>query len=250
MTGFNLFKNAILRVLHHLDEALAVSGLIWIAILIGQILVFGSMDMEAISSGDPEAAAQIPVLPILLLNVATAVGSCWIAVEWHRFVLEGRRPRSAFPQWSGGRVWSYFFASILMGLLIALFIGFCVGLILALFGASVATSGGGLFVLILLLLPALFIFFRLSPVLPSIAMQNQMSFAKAWQATKPHSVVIFQATILSIGALMVIQMIAPIFGAGILGLLYELVAGWAVLMVNVSLLSSIYEISVRRQFSE
>lgn len=250
MTGFNLFQNAVLRVLRHLDEALAVSGLIWIAITVGQVAVFGSLDMEGIANGDPDAAAQVPVLPILFLNIATAIGSCWVAVEWHRFALEGRSPKSAFPQWSGGRVWSYLFTSIAMGLLIGLFVGILTGFLLMIFGAGLVMSMGGLFVLALVGLPSVYLFFRVSPVLPSLALGDKMSFSDAWSKTKPYSVVIFQAGILSIAALILVQFFAPVFGGGLLGLIYELVAGWVILMINVSLLSSIYEISVRGQFSE
>jgi|GEM_PF-2072442 hypothetical protein len=250
MTGFILFQNAVLRVIRHLDEALAVSGLIWIGILIVQILTFGMVDMEALTSGDPEAMSGSGLWLILLSNVVMAVGSCWIAVEWHRYVLEGKRPTSAFPSWSGSRVWGYLILSILIGLLIGLTIGVLAGVILAMFGGVLAQALGGLFVMVVIGLPAVFVFFRISPTLPAVALGQKMTFAQAWQATKPHSAVILQAAILSIALFIVIQFIAPIFGGGLLGLLYELLAGWFLLMVNVSLLSSIYELAMRGKLDD
>ena len=113
MTGFILFQNAVSRVLRHLDEALAVSGLIWIGILILQILVFGSVDMEGLAAGDPEAVSGNALLLLFVVNIVMAVGSCWIAVEWHRYALEGKRPTSAFPSWSGGRIFSYLILSFI-----------------------------------------------------------------------------------------------------------------------------------------
>lgn len=250
MTGFILFQNAVLRVIRHLDEALAVSGLIWIGILIVQILTFNAVDMEALASGNPEAVAGSGIWLILLSNVVMAVGSCWIAVEWHRYALEGKRPTSAFPSWSGSRIWGYLILSIFIGLLIGLSVGLLGGLLLGLFGNVLAQALGGLFVVVLIALPAVFVFFRLSPTLPAVALGQKISFVQAWQATKPHSAVIFQAVILSIALFIVIQLIGAVFGSGLLGLLYELLAGWFLLMVNVSLLSSIYELAMRGELHD
>lgn len=151
MTGFILFQNAVLRVIRHLDEALAVSGLIWIGILIVQILTFNAVDMEALASGNPEAVAGSGIWLILLSNVVMAVGSCWIAVEWHRYALEGKRPTSAFPSWSGSRIWGYLILSIFIGLLIGLSVGLLGGLLLGLFGNVLAQALGGLFVVVLII---------------------------------------------------------------------------------------------------
>ncbi|WP_434289739.1 hypothetical protein [Celeribacter sp. SCSIO 80788] len=250
MTGFILFQNAVLRVIRHLDEALAVSGLIWIGILIVQILAFGSVDMEGLTSGDPEAVSGSGLWLILLSNVVMAVGSCWIAVEWHLYALEGKRPTSAFPSWSGSRIWGYLILSIVIGLLIGLSVGVLGGVLVGLFGNVLVQALGGLFVVVLIALPAVFVFFRVSPTLPAVALGQKISFVQAWQATKQHSAVIFQAVILSIALFIVIQLMGSLFGGGLLGLLYELLAGWFLLMVNVSLLSSIYELAMRGELHD
>ncbi|NVK45674.1 MAG: hypothetical protein HWE33_05150 [Rhodobacteraceae bacterium] len=250
MTGFILFQNAVLRVLRNIDEALAVSGLIWIGILILQIVTFGSVDMEGMAAGDPQAASGNAMLMLLVANIVMAVGSCWIAVEWHRFALEGKRPTSAFPSWSGGRIFSYLFLSIVIGILIGLVVGLLGGVLLSLFGAVLTQSVGALFLVVLIGLPAAFLFLRISPVLPGVALGNKLSMGEAWQATKPYSGPILQAAILSIAVLIVIQVIAQIFGSGIIGLLYELAAGWVLLMINVSLLSSIYELAMKGHLND
>lgn len=250
MTGFILFRNAVLRVIRHLDEALAVSGLIWIGILILQIFVYEMVDVEGMAAGDAQAATGRELMLLLLSNVAMMVGSCWIAVEWHRFALEGKRPTSAFPSWSGGRVWSYLFLSIVIGILVGLVIGVVMGLILSIFGTAVMQALGGLFLTVVIGLPAVFLFLRISPVLPSVSLGEKSTFAEAWRATAPYSGTILQAGILSILLLLLIQFIAPAFGSGIIGLLYELITGWMILIVNVSLLSSIYELAVRGHLDE
>lgn len=250
MTGFILFQNAVLRVIRNLDEALAVSGLIWIAILIVQILAFGAVDVETLASGDPQAVSGKTLWVLLMTNVVMAVGSCWIAVEWHRYVLEGKRPTSAFPSWSGGRVWGYLMLSIVIGIMVGLAVVVFATVLLSLFGSILTQTFGGLFVIVLIGLPAVFLFFRISPVLPAVALGQKLSIGEAWQATKAHSAVIFQAVILAIALLIVFQFIAPVFGGGILALLYELLAGWFLLMVNVSLLSSIYELAMRGKLDD
>ncbi|WP_226551707.1 hypothetical protein [Celeribacter naphthalenivorans] len=250
MTGFILFQNAVSRVLRHLDEALAVSGLIWIGILILQILVFGSVDMEGLAAGDPEAVTGNGLMLLFVANIVMAVGSCWIAVEWHRYALEGKRPTSAFPSWSGGRIFSYLILSIVMGLLVGLLIVLWGGVFLSLFGGILSQSVGALFLIVLVGLPAAFVFFRISPMLPGVAIGNKVPMGEAWRATKPHSGPILQAAILSVAVLMVVQVIAPVFGSGIIGLLYELAAGWILLMINVSLLSSIYELAMKGHLND
>ncbi|SDF46400.1 hypothetical protein SAMN04488117_104226 [Celeribacter baekdonensis] len=250
MTGFQLFQHAILRVFRNLDEALAVSGLIWIAILVCQILAFGSLDMEGMAESDAPMMGGSSLLLILLSNVVMAVGSCWVAVEWHRYVLEGKRPTSAFPSWSGSRVWGYFGVSLLIGLLIGLFVGILAAFLVSILGSQGAMVLGGLFLMVVIGLPAIYGFLRVSPVLPEIALGGKMRFAEAWSATKPHSATILQAAILSIVSLVALQILGMLFGNGLPGLIYELVTGWIVLMVNVSLLSSIYEISVRGRLDD
>ncbi|MBU2889688.1 hypothetical protein [Celeribacter halophilus] len=250
MTGFILFRNAVLRVLHHLDEALAVSGLIWIGILIIQILSFGAVDMEGLEAGDPAAVSGNGLMLLFIANLAMVIGSCWIAVEWHCYALEGKRPTSAFPSWNGKRILSYFFLSILIGIGIGMAVGLFAGVLFSLFGTMLSQSIGGLFLIVVIGLPAVFMFLRISPVLPAVALGNKLSFGDAWNATKPYSASIFQAAILSIAALIVVQFVAPVFGSGIVGLLYELAVGWLLLMVNVSLLSSIYELSLKGQLHD
>ncbi|AJE44950.1 hypothetical protein [Celeribacter indicus] len=244
MTGFQLLQHATERVFHNIYEALAVSGLIWIGILIVQIAIFSGVDLDGIASGEVTTVSGRTMFLLLLTNVATAVGSSWIAVEWHRFALEGWRPTSAFPRWSGSRVFVYLFVFVGIALLIGLFIGVFFFLLALLFGQALAMLGG-LFVTAIIGLPALYGFFRVSPVLPAIAIGEKLRFQEAWQATKPFGGAILQVSVLGILALAVVQIPSVLLGGGLVGLLYELVAGWVVLMVNVSLLSSIYELSMR-----
>ncbi|SFJ59052.1 hypothetical protein [Celeribacter neptunius] len=245
MTGFILFRNAVLRVIRHIDEALAVSGLIWIAILIVQILVFEVLKTQDFAAGEGGTLSGPVILFLILSYIVMFVGPSWIAVEWHRFTLEGKRPTSAFPRWNGGRVWSYLFLSIVMGVFIGVMIGVAIAVLGLLFGSLFMQPVGVLLLSALVGLPAVYVFLRMSPVLPGVALGDKISFATAWKATQPHSAVIFQAGILTIAAFLLMQFLSPLFGSGFIGLLYELAAGWVLLMINVSLLSAIYELAMK-----
>lgn len=248
MTGFQLFEHAVRRVFQNFYEALAVSGVIWIVLLILQIIMFETVDMDAIAEGRADAVDGRALWYIFLLNVVIAVGSCWIAVEWHRFALEGKRPVSAIPEWNGSRIMAYLGTAILIGLLIGLFFAMVVGFLGALIGSAFA-SLGGLFVIVVVGLPAIYGFFRVSPVLPAAALGQKLRFGEAWNMTSAIGGPIMQAAILMIALMMVVQLPGLAMGEGLIAVLYELAAGWVMLMVNVSLLSSIYELATGGQLN-
>ncbi|NIY79387.1 hypothetical protein HCZ23_07875 [Celeribacter sp. HF31] len=250
MTGFILFQNAVLRVFRHLDEALAVSGLIWIGILIIQILTYNFIDMEILRSlGIAYLSSQDRIL-LFLSNLVIALGSCWIAVEWHIFALRSERPTSAFPKLRGGQTVSYLLLTMGLILLIGLVISLFFVVLFSILGTGFAQSFGMLFLIVVMALPATFLFLRLSPVLPSVALGEKLPLRAAWNATQPHSALLLQAAVLLIVFFIFIQAVVLLFGAGILGLLVELVVGWFFLMINVSLLSSIYELAMKGHLND
>ena len=240
MTGFELFRYSVRRVVNNFNEALAVSGLIWIGMIAIQIISAEIVSNNLIGEG---AAAQVPLsiaLLVMLASLSVALASCWIAVAWHRFVLSGERPVSVLPQWQGGPIWAYAINTIKIGILVILFGAVASGVMSMVLGSAVQ-SVGVIVIAALVGLPAIYGFYRVSPILPAAALGEPLGLGAAWAMTSKISGAIFQAAILGLMGILLLQVPAVVLGDGIIGLLYELAAGWVILMVGVSLLSSIYE---------
>lgn len=245
MSGLELFKRALGQVLRHLDEALAVSGLIWVGLAALEIVLAVMIDRSVVGEG---ASAQVPpnvAMLVMLVMVGMVVASCWVAVEWHRFALLGERPTSAFPRFHGAETARYFFASLKIGLLIVLFSSIAAGVVANLLGQALIEQLGVIIVFAVIALPAFYAFYRVSPSLTAAAIGEKVRMAEAWRSTQGIGKPIFQTVILQMLLIMFVQLPSMVLGTGVVGTLYQLGAGWIVLMVSVSLLSTIYDLSRR-----
>ncbi|SEL03112.1 hypothetical protein [Pacificibacter marinus] len=244
MTGYLLFKHAVQRVFQNLDEALAISGLIWIGTM--AIIVVASTYAPTLPL-TPEAWAEVPSMYKWIFfgsNVVVLLAGIWIAVEWHRFVLLGERPKTIIPPFRVQLFADYLGKSILITfLLCALTLGAMLAILIILMITGPVTLlifAGALFCFTFML----YVFYRLSPVLPAAALGDRLTFRSAWTMTASYKTPIFRAAILMIFATMLAQIPTAFLGNGPISLVFSLVVGWAGLMVGVSLLSSIYELAV------
>lgn len=249
MTGYLLFKHAVLRVFRNLDDALAISGLIWIATMV-VLVVASSVDV----AGPPVLVDPLADQPmatfsgaqLLILfgtNLLVILASIWIAIEWHRYVLLGERPNSIVPPFRGALFGAYFGKSVILTVAffaLALAAGVVIVLVTMLLGGAQFASA-----LMMMIMGAfgMYAFYRVSPVLPAAALGESMTLKEAWRQTAPHKNAVVQATFLMLFGTMVLQIPALIVGSGPIGVVASLITGWVGLMVGVSLLSVIYELS-------
>jgi hypothetical protein len=243
MTGYLLFKHAIKRVFQNLDDALAISGLIWIGTM--AVIVIASTYAPALPLA-PEAWAEVPSLYKVIFfgsNLVVMLSGIWVAVEWHRFVLLGERPQTITPPFQTRLFVDYLLKSFLIMLLLcALATGVMIAIlfILLLTGpVSLLIFAAALFCFTFML----YVFYRVSPILPAAALGKPLTFRAAWEMTSHHRVPIFHAGILMMLAMMLVQIPSAFLGSGPVALVFSLCTGWAGLMVGVSLLSSIYELA-------
>jgi hypothetical protein len=243
MTGYLLFKHAVQRVFRNLDDALAISGLIWIAtmaiVLIASIYVPA---MPATAEGW-DALTMSQILIALGANLAVIVSGIWIAVEWHRFVLLGERPQTVIPPFRAALLVAYMGKSLL--LMVVLFAMMFVAMLVMML--VMVLAGALQFVVMAFLLCAgsalMYAFYRFSPMLPAAALGASLTLQEAWAKTQAHKAQIFQATILMILMTLMLQVPYAFLGSGVIGVVVSLVTGWIGLMVGVSLLSAIYELA-------
>ena len=85
-------------------------------------------------------------------------------------------------------------------------------------------------------------FFRLSPVLPAIAVGQDMSFGDALAATRDSGATLFGLAGLMILGSLLLQMPTILSGdpGSVISLVYGIVVGWFATMIGVSLLTTVY----------
>ena len=241
MTGFQLMQYSIRRITSNFYEALAISGVLWIGILILQLVLLPQVGAD--SAGDTLEVETGDFFRSLVVFLIAMVVTCWIAVEWHRFILERKQPTTVIPQWSGGRVINYLLLSLLLGVIIGVAFSMAFLMLANVLGQAALQSLGLLFLFALLGLPMFYLFLRWSPVLTMAAIGEKCKLSDAWHMTSDHGAAIFQAAILNIGLVLVLSLPSGLMGSGVFAVLYSMVTGWIGMMVGVSLLTAIYQLA-------
>lgn len=252
MTGFLLFRHAVLRVFRNLDDALAISGLIWIGVMAALVLAStlapdAPIVVTDATSDQPSVVLDMGHISVIIgSNLVVLLASIWVAIEWHRFVLLGERPNSIIPPFRAELFKAYFGKSLLMTAVM-----FAAALVVVII-ATIFTAliGGAQLVpvmsIMILSIFGMYAFYRASPVLPAAALGQSLTLKEAWHRTEPHKQLIFRTTFLMIFVTLALQIPSAFVGAGPIGIVVSLVTGWIGLMVGVSLLSAIYELSSPR----
>ncbi len=178
MQGWKLFKHAFGMVTRNWREALriflvpAILGIAFLALMIGAIASSTS------PQNDPSAFSLFWVLMVFLFSAGLAT---WCIVAWHRFVILEELPQGWIPpvQWQSiGSYWVQILKLTLIAIVVTIPAVFVIMVI----------SRAGLFVLMLIVIPAYFLaiiaFVRLSIMLPAAAVGKPLSPGEAFAATK------------------------------------------------------------------
>lgn len=239
--GWQVFIHSVRLVWTNLGVALRISAVLYGVSAVIQIWAQMSVN-SAMGRGVP-GADGMPMMDaegagIQLISAAVSlIVSLWIAVAWHRYILLEEEPQGFLPQWHGGRMAAYFGRSILIGLSM-------VGVILVAALPVMMGLGGALgsAVLVLGFLFAVFVFYRLCAVLPSIAVGEPITFAKSWHATEGTTGTIAVLVVCMFFGAFALTLPAIILGSisPVLGTAYMIVAGWFMTMFGVSILTTFY----------
>ncbi|MEP2716417.1 hypothetical protein [Pseudophaeobacter sp.] len=238
MTGWKIFSHSVFLLKHNINDAVRISWPLILVMILG--FLFGS---SGDFTGDLTAAQPMSGTDALL-QLAMAVVGVWVAVAWHRYVLleEASGP---VPPFHGGRMLAYFITAVLIGLGVAIVAGVIGGL-----ASFIAVFSVPLFSLVVfaVVVCAIWAFYRLSPLLPAAALNEKLSVKEAWAATAPISGAVLMAVLIlalsavAIGfvAVLVLFPVSILLGMAVIGVLQ-----WAYTMVGISILTTIYGISVQ-----
>jgi hypothetical protein len=248
-----ILRHAFSMIFGNLGQALRVSVGPYLLLIFAAVACFAVIGFPAMSQLDATSAAFDPevlqgisilALPIgIFLIVLGLFVFGWVAVSWHRFILL-EEYAGKLPQVSGRPIWPYVGRSILYGFLIIL-IAMPLFSIFGLLAAPFASNPNSPLVIAILVIPSAiltFIWFRISLVLPSIAVGKPITMGQAWAASSG-----LASTILGVAFLLmlfngiggfVLGLVSK--AAPIIGFVFDLGFQWLMLMVGISILTTFY----------
>ncbi|MBT9246713.1 hypothetical protein KM031_09870 [Gemmobacter fulvus] len=238
MKAWQIFTHSVRQVFGNFNDALRISGLIYIV----QMMIAVALGGMGISPGNTLEPTVGVAFGALFASLAFLIGSLWIAVSWHRFVLQAEGQHSLVPPFHGAKIGAYFVKSLQIGLIAAI-VGFALA---SLIGTLVLSALGqtvfaGMLVIFLTLVPVLAIVNRFSAILPGIALGEKLTLTDGWRATAGDGVTMLQlAAIVAFCSLLLGLPLEALTPGSIPSLLAEVVLGWVQVMVGVSILTTLY----------
>jgi hypothetical protein len=241
MKGRQIFEHALRQVMNNLPAALRVSGALYLVqAVIG--LLLGAQMMGAGMGGEMAMRGAAGGLLGGLISLAAGV---WIAVAWHRYVLLSEEPTAVLPPFMGDKMGAYFLKALLIGIAL-LVMAMILGMIAGLIATPLFSMGAGVIGLLVISLvvqvPLIFLGLRLAAALPGAAIGVDHGFLAGWEATKDDWVSILQLAVIMALAMWVVNLLGFfVFGRiPVLAQLWQLVIGWPVMMVGLSILTTLY----------
>lgn len=253
MQAIRIYTHSIRQVSRNLGPALRIT----LAPMLLQDVAISVAEHFTQPAGTVKDLAQSP-LPIAILAALLALTifcSSWMAVAWHRFVLMAELPGGILPPVHGERMVAYIGRSLLLGLSLVA-VEFSGAVMLMLFSGMLGAVSRALALLVLVpggiaLLVVLFtIFYRLSVMLPAAALGADASLKTAWEATEGASVTLFTLAALVVGTVIVLVLPQAIFyraGLMVFAIVWQVVSGWAVMLLMLSALTTVYGYYVQKR---
>lgn len=236
MKGWQIFVHSVRLVMNNLNAAFRVSIVLYLVAVAVQVYQFLNPPqmVEGIPVVDPGSAFMLFILAVISL-----VMSLWIAVAWHRYVLSGELPEGYVPVWRGSAIGRYFWRSVVIGILVAL-----AAVLVSVPMGFIVAGLPGLFWLVLPVAigAGAYVFFRLGVSLPAIAMDGQMSFGEAWEATAGEAQTILVLVALVVGGSLILTLPSLMNGDpnSLISLVYGIVVNWFATIIGISTLTTLY----------
>ena len=240
MRGWQVFKHSFWMVINNLEVAFRVSAVLYAVQALNQVLILMATPVDG-----PVDAVVSPGLALMILVTAVfaITASLWIAVAWHRYVLTGEAPEGALPQWHGGLILAYLGRSLMIGLLISVAViatMIPIGMVMA------AAPGAALPLMLLVVALAAYLFFRFAVMLPAGAVDRKLTLREAWTATGKEQEAVLVVTLIVVGFSVLVQLPAWLNPdpRSAINLVYNIVVGWFVTMIGISVLTTLYGLCV------
>lgn len=273
MNGVTIFNHSARQILGNLGMAFRVSGWFFGLLLLGLFGFYQALptDFLAALRLPPEQMADAMMeagapFGFILLAIVGFIFVLWsvslIAIVWHRFILLEETPQGLIPYRKEFRVGRYFWTGIGISLLAAIVAMVIGGILLMILGPSIGAAmqgggqGGGAVLLGLLgaLLTSVIVtvfYLRMALILPGIALDEGLTLAQSWEASKGFSGAIamlaVMMAVLNIAMGFVLDLFPQSGGAGMLRAGAQLAFNWFYFMLNISILSTLYGLILQKR---
>lgn len=238
-----IFLHAWRMIFQNLKDVWKISMPVIVVALLAATL-FGTVMASGISGYEVDAlTASIYFIPLV---IAYIIALLWTAVAWHRYCLLAEYPGGIFPAFNGGRVLSYVGHSLLLMLVFLVLGGALSALLYVLTGAANVGLIAGLLMAVGIFALAV-IFLRLGIVLPAAAIGEPIGIGQAWKATESLTkniiLLIFLLMLFGLG----LGIVSAILGAihPVLGVLGDAIIGLLQMLMNLSILTTLYGIAIQ-----
>ena len=246
--GYRMLRHVVAQVFGNFGQAARltlVPTFLPLAILLALFLNWGASypdftDPTVDPATLPATNPGLIFLTVLATIVISMIAYCWAAVGWHRFVLLEEFGFGVVPRWRGAEVRAYLWRAFLVGLF-AVALGFAglmvLGIVVTIFpstvAAFIAVSG--------FTLGLSWAITRVGLILPAAALGQEMSFRESWQATKPVSTdLLVPLFFIALGMTLLDQLVTVTFGNNPLGAIPSALLYWLQILLNLSLLTTLY----------
>jgi hypothetical protein len=238
--GWLIFRHSFNLLMENLEQAFRLSFLLYLVQSSYAIyLFFNPAQTTELEGMQVMVTAPEDMLPTVFFGFVAIVGSVWIAVAWHRFVLNGEVTGGWLPEFRGSLILGYLGRSIMIGVLVIF------GVIVLSIPISIIAVGlpglAGLMTLVMIGAGAYF-FFRLGIMLPAAALGEKLTLADAWDATSGKSDTILTLALIVVGGSVLIQLPSQFNDApdSTITLVYTLVVNWFATIIGISVLTTLY----------
>ena len=238
LLAWRIINHSINQIFSNLNTAFKLTAVLWLFYSIYTVYVF---------------LFGIPLYDFFW-NILLVVIGLWIAIAWHRFILKDEHSTILIPRFYGKNMLSYFWVVVLIFLILCIpIIGIIIifvylGLDFAIFFNQdlenpleiwIYPGFLGLYATISIFYYAFLL--RWGACFPAIAIGSKLGLKLSWQATKGHNWSFLGLSVfLSIITGLIYVIVPFVFQGSVLSLIWSILSGWIIMMLNISVLTTIY----------
>lgn len=232
MKGFVLFRHAVLQVFGNFKMALRLTAPLY---AIQSLVVYDFQRRFGAELTELSVQTQGFWFSWFVVIAVTGIVGLWIAVVWHRFILIEETDVRMVPKFRLDRILAYFGVGLMLAFLLMVPFAMVLGL-------AMRWISNPLTALIVVLVPLVLVFYRLSPVLPAAALGEGLKMKDAWESTKSGTGAIFTLALIFtvLGAISSVLIPSLFLTNPTLTQIILPVFDWLYLLIGVSILTTIY----------
>ena len=262
---WRVIEHSMYQIVKNFNTALKITGILW--------LIYSTHSIYLFFYGKPVFDNFWMIVMVII--------PLWIAIAWHRFILNDENSTRFIPRFYGKNIWKYFWTFVCIAL-VAFVPILCVIIILEVFnlsdfvvymlvdfdlfsyrsdmeartGYSLGSAVGPFkqldyFTLLIVFNVFYFYFcYRLCTCLPARAIGLSSGLKFSWNTTKGH-----HSTLIGVSVVIVIinglhsLIVHYLFEDSFLLLIWSIFSNWIIIMLNISILTTIYEYFVEKRSS-